>query len=62
MDMIMEFLDMGGYGGYIWPSYGVSAAVLIAMLVASQRLLRANEMTIKALESSIKEEPGEKKT
>ncbi|MBL6932051.1 MAG: heme exporter protein CcmD [Rhodospirillales bacterium] len=62
MDVIKEFLDMGGYGGYIWPSYIVTAVVLIVMLVASQRLLKGNEATIKALEPAKKEETGEEKT
>jgi len=31
--MIADFLWMGGYGGFIWPAYGISAAALIAALV-----------------------------
>jgi heme exporter protein CcmD len=23
-----EFFDMGGYGGYVWPAYAVSAAAI----------------------------------
>ncbi len=61
MDAIKNFIEMGGYGGYVWPSYIVSAVVLIVMLVVSLRLLRANEATIKALEPTTKEETGEKK-
>jgi len=60
--MIKDFLDMGGYGAFIWPSYGVTAVVMIVMLVASLRMLRANEATLQALEASTKDEPGEKKT
>ena len=29
----MEFLDMGGYAGFIWPAYLITAAVLIANLL-----------------------------
>ncbi len=61
MDTIMEFLGMGGYGGYVWPSYLVTAAVLIAMLAASLRLLRSNEATIRDLEKTTKDETGEEK-
>jgi len=25
-----EFLDMGGYGFYVWTSYGIAAVVLLA--------------------------------
>ena len=30
---IMEFLDMGGYAGFVWPAYLITAAVLIANLL-----------------------------
>ncbi|MFV2059070.1 MAG: heme exporter protein CcmD [Gammaproteobacteria bacterium] len=26
---LTEFLHMGGYAGYVWSSYGITAAVLI---------------------------------
>jgi heme exporter protein D len=61
MDAIKDFIEMGGYGGYVWPSYIVSAGVLIVMLVVSRRLLQRNEATIKALQPVTKEETGEKK-
>jgi len=28
-----EFLHMGGYAGYVWSSYGITAAVLIVSLL-----------------------------
>ena len=28
-----EFLHMGGYAGYVWSSFGISAAVLIISLL-----------------------------
>jgi len=28
-----EFLHMGGYAGYVWSSYGISAVVLIISLL-----------------------------
>ncbi|MBM3548026.1 MAG: heme exporter protein CcmD [Alphaproteobacteria bacterium] len=30
-----EFLDMGGYGVFIWPAYGVTALVLTLLVVDS---------------------------
>ena len=30
---VSEFLTMGGYGVYVWTSYGIAAVVLIANLV-----------------------------
>ena len=37
---MMEWLALGGYGGYVWGSYGVAALAVIielAMLDARQR-------------------------
>ena len=34
---MMEFLAMGGYGFYVWGSYGVTALVVIAEVVAVRR-------------------------
>lgn len=31
-----EFLAMGGYGFYVWLSFGVSALLLIALVIVSQ--------------------------
>ena len=36
-----EFFNMGGYGGYIWPAYAISAAVLIALSAAIWRRARS---------------------
>ncbi len=35
MDSIAEFLRMGGYAAYVWPSYLVAAAVLVGLLVGA---------------------------
>lgn len=45
-----SFLDMGGYGGYVWPAFGVTAVVLLGLLLASLRSLRAREETLAALQ------------
>lgn len=34
-DSISAFLDMGGYGFYVWLSYGVSAFVLALLVFSS---------------------------
>jgi heme exporter protein D len=43
MDTIAAFLDMGGRAEFVWPAYGLTAIVLIGILVASLRSLRARE-------------------
>ena len=35
-----EFLDMGGYGAYVWPSYALAVAVLAGQALAAWRSLR----------------------
>ena len=35
------FFAMGGYGAYVWPAYGLTAAVFIWMLASTIRTLRA---------------------
>ncbi len=47
-----EFLHMGGYAAYVWPSYGIATIVLLGLLVASWKGLRNAEATLKALESA----------
>ncbi len=35
----MEFLNMGGYAAYVWPSYGLTLAVIVLNIVWARRLL-----------------------
>ena len=46
-----EFLHMGGYGFYIWTSYGISAFVLIGLTFLSLRKLRQVEGDLQPLEN-----------
>jgi heme exporter protein D len=50
MTKISEFLDMGGYAGFIWPSYGAVIAVLAVLLWLSLRGLKAAERELAQLE------------
>ncbi len=50
MDALRTFLDMGGYGAYVWPAYGAAAAVLIGLVAVSVRTLKAREAELKALD------------
>jgi heme exporter protein D len=43
MDALQQFLTMGGYGGYVWPAYGIGAVVMLALLLASLRGARKAE-------------------
>ncbi|MBL4741298.1 MAG: heme exporter protein CcmD [Sneathiella sp.] len=54
MSTLNEFLNMGGYGAFVWPSYGVSALILICLIVLSIRHLRKIERELKPLETDRK--------
>ena len=34
-----DFLNMGGYAAYVWPSYGLTLIVIILNIVWARRLL-----------------------
>lgn len=50
MEQISAILHLGGYGAYIWPAYGVAAAVLIGLLARSLATLRANDRLLARLQ------------
>ena len=50
MDSLSSFLDMGGYAGFVWPSFGITVLVLVVLLVTSVRSLRAREATLAQLQ------------
>ena len=51
MDTVQAFLDMGGYGGFVWPAFGITALVLAGLLIVSLRSLKAREATLAALQA-----------
>ena len=52
MDSISSFLEMGGYAAYIWPAYGLSAVILVTLLVTSVRFLRSSRADLEVLRSA----------
>lgn len=46
-----HLLHLGGYGAYVWPAYGVAAAVLIGLLWRTLASLRANERLVSQLQN-----------
>lgn len=38
-----EYLTMGGYAAFVWPSYGVAALLLVVLLLLTARRLQAAE-------------------
>ena len=53
MTSLSSFLEMGGYGGFVWPAFGLTAAVLLAFLIESLRRLKAAERTLARLEAQV---------
>lgn len=49
MTGLEAFIDMGGYGGYIWPAYGIVTVVLVVMFVASHRFANRSAAELEAL-------------
>lgn len=52
MDSIESFLAMGGYARYVWPAFAFAALVMIGLLAASLRSLRARQAALKTLEEA----------
>lgn len=46
MEQLETFFAMGGYGRFVWPAFALTAAVMIWLLVATLRRLRASERAL----------------
>jgi len=49
---VSEFLHMGGYAAFIWPAFGLAAAVMMGFAVQSRRALRADQRTLDLLQAA----------
>ena len=45
-----EFLSMGGYCSFIWAAFGLSAVVLVGLLIQSQRFLKSSAAELNTLQ------------
>jgi heme exporter protein D len=45
---LSNYLAMGGYAAFIWPSYGVAVVLLTALFLLSARRQQAAERALKA--------------
>ena len=52
MSSLSNFLEMGGYGGFVWPAFGLTAAILLALLADSLRRLKAAQRALARLEAA----------
>jgi heme exporter protein D len=46
-----DYLAMGGYAAFVWPAYGLSVLVMLALVIAVWRSLRANERDLARLQA-----------
>jgi heme exporter protein CcmD len=44
-----QFLQMGGYGLYVWPAYGLSFLVMLTLLLGGARALRRRRLELQRL-------------
>ena len=56
-----DFFAMGGYGGYVWPAYIITVAVLIAATVVSLQAHMRARRSVQRLEDD-RGENGESQT
>jgi heme exporter protein D len=47
-----EFFHMGGYAGFIWSAYGISAVVLSGLVILSLRSYRQSNEQVISLEEN----------
>lgn len=53
-----EFLAMGGYAAFIWPSYLIAAIVMLGLLIVSVRTWRDSKSTLQKLQD---DRPGRRR-
>ena len=53
-----EFFDMGGYAMYVWPSFGMTAVLMVGLLIMSINSLRANQRAFDRLRADLAERNG----
>lgn len=63
MDALLSFLSMGGYGAYVWPSYGLTLAIMGGLYALSRHELKRHERQLQALrERDTMDDPRESST
>ena len=52
MEQLLNFLDLDGYGQFIWAAYGLTALVLIGLATQSLRFQARTDAELAALQAS----------
>jgi len=59
MEVITTFLNMGGYGAFVWPAFLLTALVMTVLLITTLRQLRRRQRELAEIETGM---PGRKRT
>ncbi len=62
MNALRDFLSMGGYGAFVWPAFAVTAVIMVAVLIASVKGLRAREAELESLQRDAARPEGDHET
>lgn len=54
-----DFIEMGGYGAFVWPSYLISAAILFGLAVSVWRRGKALDKKLSDIQSAAHDEGGD---
>ena len=49
METLTQYLEMGGHGSFIWPSYGVVFVVLLGLWILSRRYAQSSSEELAGL-------------
>jgi heme exporter protein D len=49
-----DFFDMGGYAGFVWPSYALALVVMLGLLIESRLRLNRSEAEFERLDAARK--------
>jgi heme exporter protein D len=53
MEGAVQYLAMGGHGGFVWAAYAAAALVLVLLWVLSWRALKRSEEELRRLETRL---------
>jgi len=53
MDSLASYFSMGGYAGYVWSAYAITAVVMVALALLTWRGLKGREQELKELQDII---------
>jgi heme exporter protein CcmD len=52
METLITYFQMSGHAWFVWPAYGITLAVMMALVVNSLSTLRTDRKILTALESA----------